>query len=140
MTLRTDERALQLALEEINNNTIVTLLVSLPALLAELSKLAIASAGLPVGFLDVRLLLDPVEILVKAVEEESDELLGVMLAVTCELRGEAGRVPLQLARRERRVGGGRCPQSFDRTSESFGDLTLHSERVVGVELGAIYAG
>jgi hypothetical protein len=59
---------LQLALEKIHNDAIVALLVPFPALLAQFGELGRPASGLPVGLLDVRLLLDPVEVLVQPVE------------------------------------------------------------------------
>jgi hypothetical protein len=60
VAFRTNERALQLALEEIHDDTVVPLLVPAPALFAQLSQLPVASSRFPIWLFDVWLLDDSV--------------------------------------------------------------------------------
>ena len=98
MALWTDQRALQLTLEEIYNDGIVPLFVAVPAFSTQFSELDVATSRLPIRLFDVRLLLDTIEIFVQAIEQEGYELLRVVLPIAGELRGESGCGPLQLPR------------------------------------------
>ena len=84
VTLWAYERTLVLSLEQIDNDTVIALLVSLPGSLSVLDEL-LGSTTIPIGILDVRLLQDAVEIFVQAVKEECEELLSVMLRISAEL-------------------------------------------------------
>lgn len=64
---RTDEGALQLSLEEVDNDTVIPFLVPVPTLLAQVGQLLVITTSLPIGFLDIRFLVDSVQILVKTV-------------------------------------------------------------------------
>jgi hypothetical protein len=96
LTLGTNQRALILPLKQIHNDTIVPLHVALPAFPRMLDQLQIASS-FPIRVLHIRLLQHPIQILVKTVEQERDELLGVVLLISCELRCEALELLLELA-------------------------------------------
>jgi len=66
VALRTDKGALVLALEQIDNNTIVPLEVPVPRGVSQLDQLLVSST-LPVRFLDVRFLHDTIQIFVQSV-------------------------------------------------------------------------
>jgi hypothetical protein len=88
VTLRAYECTLVLSLEQIDNDTIIPLLVSLPGSLSMMDKL-LGSTAIPIGILDIRLLQDAVEIFVQTVKEKCEELLGVVLRKPAELGCEA---------------------------------------------------
>ena len=67
LAFRADKCTLILALEKIDDDAVVPLLVTLPRLLSKLSELQ-GPPLLPIGILDVGLLEHTIEILVKAVE------------------------------------------------------------------------
>jgi len=69
---------------------------------------------------------------VKSIESEGDELLGIVLLVSGEGGSESSDGSFELGRRE--GGGGAEEELGDEDSEGVGDLTLHSERVLTVDL------
>lgn len=99
VTLGTNQGALQLPLEQIDNDTVVSLLIPVPALLPKLSQLLVATTRLPIGLLDIRFLQNPVQVLMQTIQQESNELLSVVLSIASELRGEPGSSPFELAGR-----------------------------------------
>lgn len=79
-----DQSALQLSLEEVNDDAIVPLFISVPAFLCEQSEIFCITTVFPIRLLDVWLFLDPVQILVQSVEEERNQFLRVLLAIASE--------------------------------------------------------
>jgi hypothetical protein len=125
VTLWANKGTHQLPLKQVHDDTIVPLLVTLPALLAELGQLALSPSSLPIRFLDIWLLDDPIQILVKSIQEESDELLSVVLTVASKGRREAGCYRFKPARGVGRVG--RCgPEILDHIAERSGYFSVHA--------------
>ena len=85
--------------------------------------------------LDVGLLLDPVQILVKPVEEESEQLLRVLLLVTRELRCEPPHGHLKISRDDVRVPA--RPDALYEFAEGARNLTPHPQRIVLVDVFGI---
>lgn len=133
MALGANERALILPLEQIHDNTIVPEHIPVPALLRQLHELPVASA-LPVRFLYIWLLDDPIQVLVQAVKEERNELLRVVLLVAGKLGREALELGFEFAGGVGCGRGGGGPDALQERAEGFCDGAVHAQRVVWIEL------
>ena len=135
---RTDKGALILALEQVDNNTIVPLEVPFPRDVGQFHQLLISST-LPVWLLDVRFLQNTVQVLVQSIQQKSDQLLGIVLLIANKLRGESLKDLFELSRGVRgccrRVG----PDPSKQSAEGFRNSALHSEWVFRVELSFEYS-
>ena len=126
-----------LSLEQVDNDRVVALLVQLPAGRGKRHLFLVASA-LPIRDLIVRLLLDAIEVFVQPIEEESEELLAIVLLPAGESGSEFGQSLLELARGDWRVAA--CPDPLNERAKGFGNLSVHTERVVRIELRPVEAG
>jgi hypothetical protein len=77
-----------LSLEKVDNNAIIPPHIPFPARSSKFHELQVIAA-IPIWFFDVRFLKDAVEVLMQSVQEEGDELLGIVLLIPGELRREA---------------------------------------------------
>lgn len=68
VTLGTNQGTLQLPLEQVDNDTVVPLFVPIPAFLSKLSQLLVTTTRLPVGFLDIWLLQNPIQVLMQTIQ------------------------------------------------------------------------
>lgn len=84
-----------LALEKVDDDRVVAPFVVVPTDFRKVGELSLASA-VPIGALDVGLLLDSIEILVQAVEKECNKFLRVVLLVAREGRRKARKRPLEV--------------------------------------------
>jgi len=83
VTLRTYQSRLELSLHEIHNDALVPHQVPPPGL----SGYLLVRPAVRLESLHVGLLLDTVQILMQAVQQESDEFLAVVLLEPCKLGG-----------------------------------------------------
>lgn len=132
MTLWADKSTFQLTLEQIDNDTVVSLFVTCPACFTQLGEFSITSSRLPIWLFDVRLLLNTVQIFMQAVKQESDEFLSIVLSVSGELRSEVAGPLLQDTWRVRCVGSSRSPEILNSQPERTRNLAIHAERIVRV--------
>ena len=132
LALWTDKGALVLALEQIDNYTIVPLEVPVPRGVSQLDQLLVSST-LPIRFLDVRFLHDTIQVFMQSIQQESDQLLGIVLLVTNKLRGESLECLFELSRGVRGGWRGVRPDPSKESTKAFCNSSVHPKGVIRVE-------
>jgi len=121
-----------LALEQIDNYTIVPLEVPVPRGVSQLDQLLVSST-LPVWFLDVRFLHDTVQVFMQPVQQKSDQLLGIVLLIANKLRGESLEGLFELSRGVRSGCRGVGPYPTKKSTKTFSNGSVHPKGVIRVE-------
>lgn len=88
LTLWAHQCTLILTLEQINYDAVIPQHITFPRLLCEFHHLSVPSS-LPIWFLHIRFLQNTIKVLVQTIKQKRHQLLGVVLLIAAELRGEA---------------------------------------------------
>mmetsp|Transcript_10307 Transcript_10307/g.28128 ORF Transcript_10307/g.28128 Transcript_10307/m.28128 type:complete len:227 (-) Transcript_10307:603-1283(-) len=120
--------ALVQTLEMVHNEGVVALAVVVPCLC---SKLLIRSV-VAVLLLNIGLVLNAVQVLMQAIQQERKELLAVMLRIATELRSKAANAVFEVPRCH--MGNSTLPEQLHELPKALRQLPMHAQRVGAVQV------